>query len=438
MRLKSATITGAAVGASLLLPAGAAADLATQLVVSGLSEPLSLGQPQGDSRLFVAQRAGQIRLVSGGTLQTTNYLSIAGDVTTAGEGGLLGVAFAPDFLSSGVMYVNYTTPSAAAGGMDTVIQRITVSTPGGTTSGAVTRETVLRFGQPFSNHNAGWIGFAPSDAQGRYLYVPTGDGGSANDPGNRAQALDNFFGKVLRLDVSGGDDFPADANRNYVVPPDNFFAADGDAATLGEIAAFGLRNPFRDSFDRATGDLYLGDVGQSRREEVSVMPAGQQGQNFGWRIREGDIDNPNVGGSLDPEDRVDPIFDYARSNEGDGTPIIGGTIIGGYVYRGSLLGGAYAGIYIAGDFVSGEFFLIDPSSADVDASLRMITAELFPGGFADFDLGSFGEDQDGELYILARSGALYQIIPEPSASALVGGAAVLLLRRRPSPLLALG
>src|SRR5690606_17550388 len=127
------------------------------------------------------------------------------------------------------------TPSGAPSGMDTVIERITVSDPLGSTAGSVTRETILRFPQPFTNHNAGWIGFAPGDAAGQYLYIPTGDGGSGNDPGNRAQTLNNFFGKVLRLDVSGGDDFPADPNRNYLVPPDNFFAADGDDDTLGEI-----------------------------------------------------------------------------------------------------------------------------------------------------------------------------------------------------------
>lgn len=295
MRPSRLLVTALAVA---IAPAAAAlADIGTQQIASGLSEPLFLSQPAGDGRLFITQRGGQIRVIDGGVLQTANYLSISSDITTAGEGGLLGLAFTPSFATSGVMYVNYTTPSAAAGGMDTVIERITVSTPSEPTAGSLTRQTVLRFGQPFNNHNAGWIGFAPGDSSGQYLYIPTGDGGSANDPGNRAQNLGSFFGKVLRLDVSGGDDFPADTSRNYVVPPDNFFAADGDGATLGEIAAYGLRNPFRDSFDRATGDLYLGDVGQSAREEVSRMSSGVQGQNFGWRIREGDIDNPGASGT---------------------------------------------------------------------------------------------------------------------------------------------
>jgi glucose/arabinose dehydrogenase len=407
----------------------ATADLASQQIVTGLSEPLFLSQPAGDDRLFVMQRAGQLRVIDGGVLQVANYLSISGDITQVGEGGLLGLAFAPDFATSGVMYVNYTTPSGAAGGMDTVIQRITVADPGGSTSGSLTRETILRFGQPFNNHNSGWIGFAPGDTAGQYLVIPTGDGGSGNDPGNRAQTLDNFFGKVLRLDVSGGDDFPADSNRNYAVPPDNFFAADGNNATLGEIMAFGVRNPYRNSFDRDSGDLYLGDVGQSLREEVSVMPAGVQGQNFGWRIREGDIDNPGTSGTLDPEDRVDPIFDYARSDAGDGTPVLGATIIGGYVYRGQLLGPAYEGLYFFGDFITGRFFTIDPEATNIDASLVEITTELFPGGFGQFDLGSFAEDAAGELYILDRDGQVHRIIPEP-ATALPAVIGVVLLRRR--------
>jgi glucose/arabinose dehydrogenase len=410
--LKTPIVLGA--WAALAVCSWARADLASQILVNGLSEPLFLSQPQGDDRLFVMQRAGQIRVIEGGVLQATDYLSISGDITQAGEGGLLGVAFAPDFATSGVLYANYTTPSGAAGGMDTVIQRITVSNPGGSTAGSLTRETILRFGQPFSNHNSGWIGFAPGDTSGQYLVIPTGDGGSGNDPGNRAQTLDNFFGKVLRLDVSGGDDFPADANRNYVVPDDNFFAADGSGATLGEITAYGVRNPYRNSFDRDTGDLYLGDVGQSLREEVSLMPAGVQGQNFGWRIREGDIDNPGTTGTLAPEDRVDPIFDYARSDAGDNTPVLGGTIIGGYVYRGQLLGPAYEGLYFFGDFITGRFFTIDPDAANVDASLVEITDELFPGGFGQFDLGSFGEDAAGELYILDRDGDAFRIVPEPA------------------------
>ena len=426
-------LLGAVAAASLVQAGAATADLGTQLLTGGLSEPLFLAQPEGDDRLFVMQRAGQVRVIDGGVLQATNYFSISGDVTTSGEGGLLGIVFAPDFATSGVMYANYTTPSGAAGGMDTVIQRITVSDPGGSTAGSLTRETILRFGQPFSNHNSGWIGFAPGDTAGQYLVIPTGDGGNSNDPGNRAQTLDNFFGKVLRLDVSGGDDFPADSNRNYVVPPDNFFAADGDGATLGEITAFGVRNPYRNSFDRDTGDLYLGDVGQSLREEVSLMPAGAQGQNFGWRIREGDIDNPGTGGTLDPEDRVDPIFDYARTDAGDGTPVLGATIIGGYVYRGQLLGPAYEGLYFFGDFITGRFFTIDPEAADVDASLVEITDELFPGGFGQFDLGSFAEDAAGELYILDRDGEAFRIVPEPvGALPLLLGMA--LLRRRRNPL----
>ncbi len=425
-------LTCSAFAAILIFAASAKADLGTQLITTGLSEPLFVSEPEGDNRLFVMQRAGQIRLVENGVLQGTSFLNISGDITQSGEGGLLGIAFAPDFLSSGVMYANYTTPSGAAGGMDTVIQRITVSTPQASTAGTLTRETILRFGQPFSNHNSGWIGFAPGDTTGQYLYIPTGDGGSGNDPGNRAQNLGSFFGKVLRLDVSGGDDFPADDDRNYVIPSDNFFAADGDGDTLGELIAYGLRNPYRNSFDRGTGRLLLGDVGQDNREEVSLLPATGHGQNFGWRVREGDIKNPNVGDTdLPPEARTDPIFDYAHFNDGSGTPLLGGTVIGGYVYRGQLLGPAYEGLYFFGDFVSGRFFTIDPDASDIDDSLVEITSQLFPGGFGQFDLGSFGEDTSGELYILDRDGEMYLIVPEPAGAALaLMGLALLAKRRR--------
>lgn len=416
--------------AMVLIPitgAAARADLQTQQIATGLTAPLYLTQPEGDSRLFITERAGVVRVIDG-SLQTTPYFDISASISTSGEGGLLGLAFRPDFATSGVLYVNYTAPSG--GGLDTVIERITVSTPDQPTAGSLTRQTVFRFAQPQTNHNAGWIGFAPGDATGQYLYIPTGDGGGANDPSDFAQNLASVHGKVLRLDVSGGDDFPSDANRNYVIPGDNFFAADGDPNTRGEIIAFGLRNPFRDSFDRETGDLYLGDVGQATREEVSVLASGLQGQNFGWDIREGDVDNPGTPGTLDPEDRVDPIFDYARTNQGDGTPVLGGTIIGGYVYRGDLLGPGYEGLYIAGDFVSGRFFMIDPAAASVDQSLLEITSQLFPGGFSTFNLGSFGEDASGELYILTLGGQVYQIVPEPALGGALALSALILLRRR--------
>lgn len=400
---------------------------------TGFTEPLFMQQPTGDSRHFVAERTGTIRTIDGGTASGTPWLDLSGSILTDGEGGLLGMAFNPDFATSGIMYVNYTEQRPGSTGSDadrlnTVLARVTVTDPSAPTAGSPTIETVLRFNQPFVNHNAGWIGFAPGDALGQHLYMPTGDGGSANDPGDRAQDLGVLLGKLLRLDVYSGDDFPDDPDRNYVVPADNFFAADGDPATLGEIHAYGLRNPFRNSFDRLTGDLYIGDVGQNRREEIDLVPAGTGGQNFGWRIREGDIDNPNTGGTLDPADRVDPIFDYAHSDDGTGTPVLGTTVTGGYVYRGEMLPDMFDGLYFFADFGSGRLFTIDPAAGDIDASLQEWT-HLLPDTAGPFDLASFAEDADGELFLLDRDGEIYALVPEPGTLSLAAIGALVLLRR---------
>lgn len=419
MLVRSSLVAAALVAAPLVAASPAAAALGVRTVASGLNAPIFVTQPANDPRLFVLERGGTIRTVQNGV--SSAYATIPG-VSTLGEGGLLGLAFAPDFATSGNLYVHYTAANTS-NGLDTVIGRVTAGSPSAASLGTVTPQTILRFATPFTNHKGGWIGFKPGDAAGRNLYVPTGDGGDANDPGNRSQTLSTLFGKVLRLDVLGPDAFPADVNQNYAIPTDNFFAADGNANTRGEIIAYGLRNPFRDSFDRANGNLLIGDVGQGAREEVDLLPSSTQGQNFGWRLREGNIQTPGVGGAA-PADYVGPIYDYVHSGEA----ISGASITGGYVYRGERLGAAYEGKYLFGDFVAKRFFMLDPYAADVEASAVDITSQLFPAGFGG-NLVSFGEDSAGELYVVDLNGTVYQIVPEPTML-LAGTAAVALLRRR--------
>lgn len=238
-------------------------------VVSGLTRPVFACAPDGDSsRLFIVEQGGRIRILDLTTTPPSKkpmaFLQVSG-LATGNEQGLLGLAFHPNYSTNRTFFVNYTDTSGT-----TVIARYTV--PAGTpdVADAASSRIVLKVPQPFANHNGGWLAFGPDG----FLYIALGDGGSGNDPGNRAQNQGELLGKLLRLDVDG-DDFPADPNRNYAIPTTNPFV--NVAGARGEIWAYGLRNPWRCSFDRKTGELYIADVGQNEREEVNVQPAGQGG-----------------------------------------------------------------------------------------------------------------------------------------------------------------
>ncbi|HEY3394062.1 MAG TPA: PQQ-dependent sugar dehydrogenase, partial [Lacipirellulaceae bacterium] len=317
-----------------------AAILGLERVASGVSAPIFVTHAPGDtSRLFIAERGGSIRILNlnTGTLLPTAFLTTT--VDTSGEGGLLGLAFHPDYFNSGTpgfgkFYLNVTT----GGPFTTRILEFQVSETDPNLANTRTQRQILSYAQPQTNHNGGWIEFSPNDG---YLYIASGDGGGGNDDdaghtpgtGNAQDTTNNLLGKMLRLDVDG-DDFPADTARNYAIPPTNPFRAGvgdpGDDAGDDEIWSHGLRNPFRASFDRLTGDLWIGDVGQGQREEIDFQPASSTGgENYGWRLREGLIQTPGVGGPR-PPGNVDPVYDYDRNNDQ-----FGGTVVsGGYVYRG--------------------------------------------------------------------------------------------------------
>jgi hypothetical protein len=385
----------------IFLFAGSSHALSGEVVLSsGLDQPLQVTAPTGDGRLFVVEKTGLIRVISGGTVQATPFLDLSGQVATQGERGLLGLAFDPNYASNGRFYVNYIDKTT----LNTVVARYQVATPGANTANPASAQTVLNVTQEaFTNHKGGWIAFRPGDTKN--LYIATGDGGDANDPHNNAQNTTNLLGKMLRIDVSGN-------NAGYSIDPSNPFA--GSGSTRAEIWATGLRNPFRNSFDRQTGDFWIADVGQGVREEINFEAAGTPGgRNYGWRLREGTVATPGVGGNA--PGLTDPVFDYLHENMGG----LGDSIIGGYVYRGPSIADA-DGRYFFGDYVSNRIFSFAIGAGGAPLDLRDDTA-AFIGGTGLSGLDSFGEDGNGGLYALGINGVLVHLaaVPEPASYALL-------------------
>lgn len=345
------------------------------LVTKGLEKPLFLTHAgEGQNRLYVLEQPGRIRLITKGVLLPVPFLDLADRVLKDDtERGLLGLAFHPDYRHNGRFFVNYTRRPDGA----TVVAEY--RREGSSDAAARDERVILVIPQPESNHNGGMVAFGPDG----YLYIGLGDGGAWGDPGNRAQNLNELLGKILRIDVDHGEP--------YAIPPDNPFAKEGGRP---EIYALGLRNPWRFSFDRDTGEFWVADVGQKKWEEADLVA---RGGNYGWRLMEGaHCYNPAVG--CPTEGLALPVMVYGHE---------GGrcSIIGGYVYRGRALP-ALRGSYVSGDFCSGEMFVFRTS--DEGRGVAGPTVLLKTG----FRISSFGQDEAGELYVLDLSGGIYRLVPQ--------------------------
>ncbi|MDX1680183.1 MAG: PQQ-dependent sugar dehydrogenase [Akkermansiaceae bacterium] len=354
-------------------------------IADGFERPVWAGMPaETEGKLWVMEQAGTIHIMDLATGKRIGkpFLKIEERVTRRGnEQGLLGLAFAPDFKESGRYYVYYNDKKDR-----TVVSRFT-STNGKTTD-PDSEEILLRYDQPYRNHNGGWIDFGPDGM----LYIGSGDGGAANDPKKLGQDLDSLLGKLLRIDVS--------PKTGYSIPKDNPFLTQDGARP--EIWAYGLRNPWRCSFDRKTGDLWIGDVGQNQWEEINWMPAGKgAGSNYGWRLREGKIATPKVGGER-PKANVDPVYVYAH---GSGSTE-GRSVTGGYVYRGPIE--ELQGRYVFADYQLPRIWslrLVDGKAEDFIDHSKDWKPES--GGYQL--ISSFAEDNEGNLYVISLSGDLYKV-----------------------------
>jgi glucose/arabinose dehydrogenase/Ca2+-binding RTX toxin-like protein len=369
-------------------PQGQVSSITATRVASGLFQPVFAVSPPGDAdRLFVVEKTGQIKILDLNTNQVsaTPFLDVTSQISSDGEGGLIGLAFDPNYAQNGFFYVNVINTSG-----DTEIRRFQVSGTDPNQANLSSSTPIIAIDQPdgLTNHKGGWLGFGPDG----YLYASLGDGGSGGDNGQNVNVL---LGKMLRLDVHA-DGFPADPSRNYAVPSDNPFVG---IAGADEIWALGLRNPWRPSFDRASGDLYIADVGQGTWEEINL---GQRGANYGWNVFEGpDIfqNGPLGGGTL-----TAPIYFYPRD--------IGHSVTGGYVYRGESEG--LQGQYFFADFVSDRFFTLRFNGTSWVATER--TSQITPDvGTIDIP-SSFGEDGHGNLYVLDFSGEIFKLTPNVSSA----------------------
>jgi glucose/arabinose dehydrogenase len=409
-------------------------------VASGLFAPMFVTAAPGDPRrLFIAERGGVIRILdlTTGTIRPTPFLSIP-SVDQAGEGGLLGMAFHPNYSNVGStgfgkFYVNVTIDNGGDTSLGVVspfsnhVREYTVSADANVAS-LGSQRSILSFVQPQTNHNGGWIGFSPIDKQ---LYIATGDGGGSFDAadghtagtGNSQDVTNNPLGKLLRVDVNG-DDFTGGADptgiKNYAIPPTNPFKAGVGTTTDDggddEIWSSGLRNPFRAGFDRHTADLWIGDVGQTAREEIDFQPqTSAGGENYGWRLREGLLQTPNAVGGAKPPGNVDPVYEYDRDADA-----FGGTVVtGGYVYRGPdpAIQGRY--FFLDSRNTSGtlddNFWTFDP--ANPFGTVLNIDGVMNPDvGTREFPV-SFGEDAVGNLYVAyIVSGEVFRIRTTPHVS----------------------
>jgi glucose/arabinose dehydrogenase len=390
-RARVARIGWAILAAAFLLNAGCSSpsssstpplpNLSLTPLVSGLSSPLGLEQANdGSGRLFVVEQGGTIRIIQNGSVLSQPFLDISSKVITGGEMGLLGVTFHPNFQQSGKLYVNYVRSSS--GQIQSVIAEYQLAASNPNQADPASERILLTVNQVgnFNNHKAGQLAFGPDG----FLYFGLGDGGSEGDPFGNGQNTQTLLGKLMRIDVDG-----TSPGLQYRVPPDNPFVGGGG---LPEIWAFGLRNPWRFSFDRATGRLFLADVGQDSFEEVDIVT---KGGNYGWNIMEGfHCFNPPSGCNM--AGLVLPIAEYSHAE--------GNAIIGGYVYHGAAIP-ALQGAYVFGDLGSGKIWALTETSPNTfTRSLLATTGKT---------TSSFGQDQSGELYLVDYGGGnIFKIVAQ--------------------------
>jgi len=374
--------------------------LSTVEIAKGFTKPVYICQPPDDyDRLFVLEQKGIIKIIKNGKKVRKPFADlrdrIHNPITPGDERGLLGLAFHPNYQSNGFVYINYTD-----GDNHTIVSRFHVSQDPDRLD-RNSEKVLIKLKQPFSNHNGGHMTFGPDG----YLYISVGDGGKWGDPFNHAQNLETLFGSILRIDVDSGDP--------YGIPDDNPFTKNKDARS--EIWLYGFRNVWRFSFDRETGDVYLGDVGQDLWEEIDFISAKEKGgQNFGWRIMEGKH-------CYDPKNNCDttgvlPIFEYPNDANYmktligmDELNVDGCSVTGGYVYRGKAIP-SLQGTYFFADYCSGNIWsLIEQDGIATDFKNRTEEFNLSGGKWTHY-ISSFGEDNDGELYLVDYNGAIYKLV----------------------------
>ena len=367
------------------VPALTASDVVLTPIATGLKRPvLVTGAGDGTDRLFIVEQGGRVLVRKNGVILATPLLDIRNKVTTGSEQGLLGLAFHPSYATNRKFYVNYTNRDG-----DTVVREYRTLAANPDRADLASSRRILLIDQPYANHNGGMLAFGPAG----YLYIGMGDGGSANDPGNRAQNLSSWHGKILRIDING-----TTSTRAYRIPSTNPYVG---RAGRDEVWQRGLRNPWRFSFDRETQALWIGDVGQRSYEEVNravhTASGSGRGFNWGWRVMEGrHCHIPSTGCSTSGKKL--PLVEYTHATNGRCA------VTGGYVYRGTRIP-ALVGWYVYGDFCSGEIWAI-PANASYPA-----TRVTLVGPGSGRMISSFGESSDGELYVVDLNGTVLQVEP---------------------------
>lgn len=363
------------------------AEIGSYLLASGFNQPVWAESPQGVSdTLWILEKPGRIQLFNTQTGKTSTFLDIRDQIKIRmNEQGLLGMAFSKDYLKSGRLYLYYTNLEG-----DTEIARYTAKGSNKQQCSPTSKELLLKIDQYARNHNGGWIGMGPDD----YLYIATGDGGKANDPFHNGQSLSSHLGKILRIDVS--------SEKGYTIPVDNPFIHTPKA--LPEIYAYGLRNPWRCSFDEQKKHFYIADVGQNHWEEVNCVSLDQlKGANFGWRLREGNkaTHKQNIGGERPPQ-AIDPVYTYKH---GHGN-FEGVSVTGGYAYRGPIK--SLQGKYFFADFANPRIWSFEMNQGKA-TNFKNWTDQLTPPKGHINLIASFGQDHEGNLLIISHSGSIFKV-----------------------------